>query len=627
MLTSLRKVGSSFALLSAMLVTSSAFAQANQPAQGFAINRYNPAERGSEWFALDSLDFRDDFRPALGLTLDYAYKPLAIYSGEGEEKTALISDQVHLHLGGAVVLWERLRLGVNVPLVLTQSGVAGSAEGFTVTPPTGAAVGDVRVGADVRLIGTYRDPFTAAVGVQAFVPTGSRESFTGDEELRLLPRVLVAGNMGVFTYGAMLGVQYRGYDQGFAGKETGTEFTGGASAGLRLLDKKLVIGPELFGSTVISSAVERPSPASSPLELIIGAHYTAGSMRFGAGAGPGLTRGIGEPTLRALASIEYVPATDVDTDGDGILDKVDACVTIPGVADKDPKKHGCPPDRDGDRIYDKDDACVDVPGIAHKDPKKHGCPSDRDGDMIYDRDDACPDVPGAASNVATMHGCPTDTDASELVPLDRDGDKVIDDLDKCVDVPGLREAPGTVPADRRAEWTEKFLGCPEDIDGDKIANLPDACPFNAGRENLKDPKKHGCPQVYKSGCEIRITDRIFFKTQSPNLETIGERGKTTQSILTAVFEILRDNPEIKKMEVQGHASQDTYAKNQELSDLRAEVVVKWLVQKGIDPTRLVPKGYGTTVPAKGVTVDRKNKEIHQRVEFHQLEPQCDAATK
>jgi outer membrane protein OmpA-like peptidoglycan-associated protein len=316
-----------------------------------------------------------------------------------------------------------------------------------------------------------------------------------------------------------------------------------------------------------------------------------------------------------LASVDYVSRADTDTDGDGIIDKVDACVTIPGVASPDPKKHGCPSDRDKDGILDRDDACVEVPGVAHSDPKKNGCPSDRDNDGILDGDDACPDILGVKSAIAALNGCPVDEDKSSLVPLDRDRDTVLDDADKCPDQPGLTQAPASVGAAQRAKWEEQFLGCPEDIDNDKIANLPDACPRHPGAAN-KDPQKHGCPMVVPDGCQIKLLERVFFKTQSEVLESAGAKGKTTQAVLQAMLELLRTSPQLTHIEVQGHASQDAYAKNQELSEKRAMSVVTWLTERGIDPSRLVPKGYGTSAPAKDVPVDRKNKELHQRVEFH-----------
>ncbi len=114
------------------------------------------------------------------------------------------------------------------------------------------------------------------------------------------------------------------------------------------------------------------------------------------------------------------PKPPPDTDGDGIIDSLDKCPTVKGLA----KYDGCPiPDRDGDGINDEEDACPDVPGLA----RYKGCPiPDRDKDGINDEEDACPDVPG----VARYKGCP--------VP-DTDGDGVNDEEDKCVTIPGPKE--------------------------------------------------------------------------------------------------------------------------------------------------------------------------------------------
>src|SRR5262245_19555996 len=42
---------------------------------GFALNRYHPADPGSDWFAADSLDFRGRVRPGVGLVADFANRP------------------------------------------------------------------------------------------------------------------------------------------------------------------------------------------------------------------------------------------------------------------------------------------------------------------------------------------------------------------------------------------------------------------------------------------------------------------------------------------------------------------------------------------------------------------------
>lgn len=104
-----------------------------------------------------------------------------------------------------------------------------------------------------------------------------------------------------------------------------------------------------------------------------------------------------------------------DRDNDGIVDSLDACPDIPGLA----KFNGCA-DTDNDGIADKDDKCPAVAGLA----RYQGCPiPDRDKDGINDEEDKCPDLAG----VARYQGCP--------VP-DRDKDGVNDEEDKCPDLAG-----------------------------------------------------------------------------------------------------------------------------------------------------------------------------------------------
>src|SRR5215510_9781706 len=45
-------------------------AQAEPTSTGFALDRYRPAEAGSDWFANESLDLRGRTRPAISLVAD-----------------------------------------------------------------------------------------------------------------------------------------------------------------------------------------------------------------------------------------------------------------------------------------------------------------------------------------------------------------------------------------------------------------------------------------------------------------------------------------------------------------------------------------------------------------------------
>jgi len=117
-----------------------------------------------------------------------------------------------------------------------------------------------------------------------------------------------------------------------------------------------------------------------------------------------------EPVLKPLPPTP--PPPPVDTDKDGIIDSLDKCPTVPGIA----KYQGCPiPDTDKDGLNDEEDKCPTVAGL----PRYQGCPiPDTDKDGINDEEDKCPTKAGPASN----QGCPF---------VDTDGDGIPDPEDRC----------------------------------------------------------------------------------------------------------------------------------------------------------------------------------------------------
>ena len=136
----------------------------------------------------------------------------------------------------------------------------------------------------------------------------------------------------------------------------------------------------------------------------------------------------------------------LDTDGDGFLDTVDACPTVPGVGSA--KGY---PDKDGDTVTDAKDGCPDDAG----DPKYDGCP-DKDGDTIVDKDDRCPDLPGTVE----YKGCP-----------DSDGDKIADLDDRCPKIPGepaYQGCPPPPPDEVVKRFSGAIAGITFDLDSDVI---------------------------------------------------------------------------------------------------------------------------------------------------------------
>jgi len=66
--------------------------------------------------------------------------------------------------------------------------------------------------------------------------------------------------------------------------------------------------------------------------------------------------------------------------------------------------------------------------------------------------------------------------------------------------------------------------------------------------------------------------------------------------LDKLVETLLDNPNVT-IELMSHTdSRDTEEYNLDLSQKRAQIVVQYLIDKGIDPERLAAKGYGESTP-------------------------------
>ena len=78
--------------------------------------------------------------------------------------------------------------------------------------------------------------------------------------------------------------------------------------------------------------------------------------------------------------------------------------------------------------------------------------------------------------------------------------------------------------------------------------------------------------------------------------------------------MLKDYSKIQ-VEVQGHTDSDGSATyNLQLSDSRAQSVMQYLVEAGVDAERLQAKGYGEVVPIADNETD-EGKEKNRRVEF------------
>ncbi len=558
-----------------------------QTVHGYAIDRFEPSERGSAWFTGESLDYSGRLQPATGVVGDLGLSPQTLHDTSGVEH-AVVGSQLAFHFGAALAFAERFRVGLSAPVFAYESGTTVTRTDGTYVGASGGAMGDLRAGLDARLYGAPKGLFRLGLGVRVWLPTGDPARYTGDGSARLSSRVDLAGDAGLFTWSATGGVLLRGLRETFGATAIGDELPFGATAGVKLLGDKLRVGVELQGSVAVS---QTPIHWKNdiPLEGLVMGRYTLGDFRIGAGVGPGLSAASGTAN-RALLALEYAPSPSApppDCDGDGVADARDACPAVKGVASDDPRRNGCPLDRDGDGIPDAQDACPEVAGVATSDPKTNGCPPDRDGNGVPDALDACADVAGAKTADPRTNGC----------PADKDHDGIPDALDACADVAGVKTA------DPRTN------GCPADQDHDGIPDTLDACPADAGQPSA-DPSKNGCPEVRVAAGQIRILEQIKFA------EGRAEILPESDHLLGAVARTLAAHPEIDHVRVEGHTDdRGSRVANRLLSQARAASVVAALVRRGVAPARLTPKGVGPEGP-----IDTNETEAgrvnNRRVEFH-----------
>ncbi|MGC4121612.1 MAG: OmpA family protein [Myxococcales bacterium] len=311
--------------LALALLLSPAAAHA-QTVSGFAVQSYDPAYAGDAFFASPDAPVAGRIAPAVKLTFSYANRPLRIVdqaTGQTVTGGEVMRDQLYLDLDASLALFDRVKVGIGLPFAAVQTGDA-SFVGHSIQSTRFA---DMRIGARVGLLGKARSPL--AVGLQAdlWLPTGSKEDFAGDGDVRGHPRLVVSGLLyDRWLYSAALGAMLRG--QRDVGLTTiGSALTYSAAAGVLLWDKRVQVGPEFFGSTLFNGG-------TSPVEGMLGAKVCLASVTLGAGVGVGFGTAPGTAAARVLVSAGWEPGRDCRDSGQR-LDAPQPLVTEPTAAEKE----------------------------------------------------------------------------------------------------------------------------------------------------------------------------------------------------------------------------------------------------------------------------------------------------
>lgn len=166
---------------------------------------------------------------------------------------------------------------------------------------------------------------------------------------------------------------------------------------------------------------------------------------------------------------------------------------------------------------------------------------------------------------------------------DSDGDGVADKLDKCPDTEAGIRVDGS--------------GCPLDVDADGIPDSKDSCPTEKGVIEF-----NGCP-----GNAISA-NAVLFDFNSSVLKT------SAYQILDQLSTDLKSET-LQKIELGGHASDEGDREyNLQLSQDRADAVKSYLINSGVQASKITTKGFGETVPVASNETE-EGRQLNRRVEI------------
>lgn len=411
----------------AILLTCLALPLGHAQAQSFRLDRFRAAERPDDGFAARGVGSFAHLATSALVTADYAHDPLVLESkgGARRETARIVRHELTLSVDLALSLYERV-------IVFAKLDLVPLLKGPPVDPALGLAraeggdLGDLSLGARVRLVGEEDDLFALALQAALIAPTGRERAYVGEDGVAGRPELIAELRPRFVRIRANLGSTIR-REQRLVDTRIGSELVWALGLALPVHRMVDLIG-ELWGGFAYSEFARR---ATTPFEWLLGAKlHTEAGLYAGLGAGTGFTHGVGTPDARAVAQLGFLPRRKraepkavpppSDRDQDGVADLLDRCPDVPedrnGVADED----GCPEaDRDGDGVLDIDDRCPDEKEDRDGVDDEDGCPDpDNDKDGVLDVEDACPRVAG----VPEERGCapkPRFSEEGQLIVLDQ----------------------------------------------------------------------------------------------------------------------------------------------------------------------------------------------------------------
>jgi outer membrane protein OmpA-like peptidoglycan-associated protein len=319
-----------------------------------------------------------------------------------------------------------------------------------------------------------------------------------------------------------------------------------------------------------------------------GYYFAAIGILFGGGPTDEDNDGLFSDRERELGTNPKI----ADTDGDGISDGEEVLKYSTNPLNRD---------TDGDGISDGDELLKYKTDPLNKDTDGDGL-SDYEEIMTYKTDPLRIDTDGdGLSDSDEIRKYKTD-------PLRVDTDKdAIDDGDEILKYktdPLNKDTDGDGLSDSEEIFTYKTDPLNKDTDGGSVR---DGVEVKRGTDPLN---KEDDVEIVKVGQPIILTG-ITFETGS------AEITPQSANTLNQTLKTLEDHPDIL-VEISGHTDDvGSDASNKVLSQRRADAVRLWLINNGVDGSRLRAVGYGEERPI-APNDSPENRQRNRRIEFVRL---------
>jgi len=522
--------------------------------------------------------------------LHYANRPVVFTDADGVQ-TAYLSDVLQL---SALAAWSAgpVRVGLDVPVLLRTAGAEGAETGL----------GDLALESKLSLADGTRHPLGVALIARMSFPTTTVAAPLGNRGLGWEISAVVDRSFGPVFIGANLGTRgvpkveldnFVWSNQFQARVGMGYALSGGSGLSLD-------VGTNINYANIV--------PGSTPAEAILGGWgRLSDSLVLRGGVGTGITAGYGAPRLRVISGLSWEPPRDPDADDDGIVDRFDACVNRAEDFDGYEDQDGCP-EPTPVRVSLLNTAGEPVHGrwVLTGPVDTHGV-----GGAVVE-------VPAGVYVLEAFASGHTELSRAVQVPEGGDHGITMELQDagsrlsvRITDAEG-RDIPGavwSVPGDGPSEVLDSVLMKPGTLTVQASADG-----YRPSTQILRLGAGESGQVVFSlatvdSGAEeqIWVNDSIYFETARSTV--LAE----SHDLLDEVASVFIDHPEMTRIRIEGHTdSRGSASYNQKLSAARAAAVLEYLVEQGVERSRLDSVGFGESRPlveGQGEAAWSKNRRV------------------